>query len=114
MDNKVSLRDKSFHTSKNLKNIFLAGEAINKIMEDYSLNLVDLKPYLPTPDEEFSSTKIQIHYLGYYIKWVPQEAYYYSVENTGFKARPFRSQGTYSKYNSIDDKIEIFIITQDL
>ena len=107
-DNKVSLRDKSFHTSKNLKNIFLAGEPINKIMEDYSLNLVDLKPYLPTPDEEFSSTKIQIHYLGYYIKWVPQEAYYYSVENTGFKARPFRSQGTYSKYNSIDDKIDDF------
>ena len=25
---------------------------------------------------------------------------------TGFKARPFRTQGTYSKYNSIDDKID--------
>jgi hypothetical protein len=32
--------------------------------------------------------------------------YYYAVENTGFKARPFRTQGTYSKYNSIDDKID--------
>ena len=30
------------------------------------------------------------------------------MENTGFKARPFRSQGTYSKYNSIDDKIDDF------
>ena len=28
------------------------------------------------------------------------------IENTGFKARPFRTQGTYSKYNSIDDKID--------
>ena len=37
-----------------------------------------------------------------------QEAYYYAVENTGFKARPFRTQGTYSKYNSIDDKIDDF------
>ena len=44
--------------------------------------------------------------LGYFIKWVPQEAYYYSVEHTNFKARPFRTQGTYSKYNSIDDKID--------
>ena len=35
-----------------------------------------------------------------------QEAYYYSVENTGYKARPFRTEGTYSKYNSIDDKID--------
>jgi hypothetical protein len=29
-----------------------------------------------------------------------------TVENTGFKARPFRTQGTYAKYNSIDDKID--------
>jgi len=28
------------------------------------------------------------------------------VENTGFQARPFRTEGTYSKYNSIDDKID--------
>ncbi|HTQ63857.1 MAG TPA: hypothetical protein VMI12_03620, partial [Puia sp.] len=39
-------------------------------------------------------------------RWTPQEVYYYAVENTGFKARPFRTQGTYSKYNSIDDKID--------
>jgi hypothetical protein len=40
------------------------------------------------------------------MKWTPQEVYYYAVENTGFEARPFRTQGTYSKYNSIDDKID--------
>ena len=56
--------------------------------------------------KEFESTSMEIHYLGYYIKWIPQEAYYYAVENTGFKARPFRTEGTYSKYNSIDDKID--------
>jgi hypothetical protein len=44
--------------------------------------------------------------LGYYLKWTPQESYYYAVEHTGFKARPFRTQGTYSKYTSIDDKID--------
>ena len=46
--------------------------------------------------------------LGYYLKWIPQEAYYYAVEHTNFQARPFRTQGTYSKYNSIDDKIDDF------
>jgi hypothetical protein len=56
--------------------------------------------------EEVERSKIEVHYLGYYLKWVPQEVYYYAVENTGFKARPFRTQGTYSKYNSIDDKID--------
>jgi len=50
--------------------------------------------------------KIEIHYLGYYLKWVPQEAFYYAVKNCGFSPRPYRTQGTYSKYNSIDDKID--------
>ena len=35
----------------------------------------------------------------------------FAVENTNFKARPFRTQGTYSKYNSIDDKIDDLHIT---
>ena len=49
---------------------------------------------------------IEMHYFGYYQKWIPQEIYYYAFHNTGFRPRPFRSQGTYQKYASIDDKIE--------
>ena len=37
-----------------------------------------------------------------------QEAYYYAVENTGFEANPVRTEGTYSKYNSLDDKVDGF------
>jgi N-acetyl sugar amidotransferase len=105
-DNSSSLRDKSYYTMKNLDNVYLAGEPIKKIIEKNNLNLADLAPYLPLPSNEFEERNIQIHYLGYYIKWIPQEVYYYAVEKTNFKARPFRSQGTYSKYNSIDDKID--------
>ena len=77
-----------------------------EILKKYDVDLVDLMTFLPLPAKEFEKTNIQIHYLGYYLKWIPQEAYYYAVENTNFKARPFRTQGTYSKYNSIDDKID--------
>ena len=49
-----------------------------------------------------------MHYLGYYIKWHPQECYYYAVEHGGFHASPERTAGTYSKYNSIDDRIDDF------
>ena len=28
------------------------------------------------------------------------------MENCGFEANPFRTEGTYSKYNSLDDKID--------
>jgi hypothetical protein len=62
--------------------------------------------FLPAPAEEIERAGIEVHYLGYYLKWVPQEVYYYAVEHCGFKARPHRTQGTYSKYNSIDDKID--------
>ena len=34
--------------------------------------------------------------------------YYYAVENTGFKANTERTEGTYSKYSSIDDKMDCF------
>jgi len=105
-DNSSSLRDKSYHTMNNLDEMYLAGLPVKEIMEKYDVDLVDLMTFLPLPADEFEKTNIQIHYLGYYLKWVPQEAYYYAVENTNFQARPFRTQGTYSKYNSIDDKID--------
>ncbi|MGZ3901144.1 MAG: hypothetical protein ACXVJP_21895, partial [Mucilaginibacter sp.] len=66
----------------------------------------DLMSFFPPTVDELEKAKLEVHYLGYYLKWTPQEVYYYAVENTGFKARPFRTQGTYSKYNSIDDKID--------
>ncbi len=47
-----------------------------------------------------------MHYLGYYLKWHPQSCYYYAVEHGGFQASPERTPGTYSKYNSIDDRID--------
>ena len=52
--------------------------------------------------------KIQVHYLGYYLRWDPQECYYYAAENTGFKTNTERTEGSYSKYSSIDDKIDPF------
>ena len=69
-DNANSLfRDKSFYTANNLNDVFLGGQPI-KILDDYSLSLNDLKPYLPLSSEEFSSSSMEIHYLGYYIKWI--------------------------------------------
>ena len=78
---------------------------IKDILKKYELSITDLMTFLPIKAEKLRK-KIEVHYLGYYLKWTPQEVYYYAVKNCGFKARPFRTQGTYSKYNSIDDKID--------
>uniref|UniRef100_UPI0040472469 N-acetyl sugar amidotransferase n=1 Tax=Algoriphagus sp. TaxID=1872435 RepID=UPI0040472469 len=105
-DNATSLRDKSYYSFNNLDEIYLGGVSIKELQEDYKVPLSDLLSFLPADADEMEKSKINVHYLGYYLKWTPQEVYYYAVDNTGFKARPFRTQGTYSKYNSIDDKID--------
>jgi hypothetical protein len=105
-DTSTSLRDKSFYTMNNLNAIYLGGISIPELMGKYNISLADLMAFLPADYKEIEQSKIEVRYLGYYIKWTPQEAYYYAVEHTNFQARPFRSQGTYSKYNSIDDKID--------
>ena len=105
-DNNTSLRDKAFFSYNNLDDVFLSGLSVKELMHDYNLKMNDIKIYLPASEHELKTAQIEVHYLGYYLKWTPQEAYYYAIENTGFKPRPFRTQGTYSKYNSIDDKIE--------
>lgn len=105
-DNSSSLRDKSFHTFNHIDELYLGGISVGELKEKYGIKINDLMAFLPAPADELEKANIQVHYLGYYLRWTPQEVYYYAVENTGFKARPFRTQGTYSKYNSIDDKID--------
>jgi len=107
-ENNISLRKKSYFAVKNYKNIYLAGIKVSELLEKYKFKYQDLKIFLPINHNEIKKTKIEIHYLGYYLKWTSQEAFYYAAKNTGFKPRPFRTQGTYSKYHSVDDKIDDF------
>ncbi len=72
----------------------------------YGINNKDLTPYMSPSVEELDTNRTEIHFFGYYKKWTPQENYYYCVENTGFCANPERSEGTYSKYASLDDKLD--------
>ena len=48
----------------------------------------------------------QIHFFGYYHKWTPQENFYYCSDHTGFTPNQERTEGTYSKYASLDDKLD--------
>ena len=105
-DNNTSLRDKSYFSYDNINKLHLGGITVKELKEKHGLSEKELEIFLPISASELTQKEINVHYLGYYLKWIPQEAYYYAVENTDFKARPFRTQGTYSKYNSIDDKID--------
>ena len=77
-----------------------------KELEDYGIYENDLIPYKPVTDKEISQKNIDVQYLGYYLKWHPQENYYYTIENSNFIPSTERTPGTYSKYSSIDDKLD--------
>lgn len=92
------VRDARYHTGND---IYLGGASLGELSRRFDLSRGDLAPYLPE-----NRTSADVRYLGYYLKWHPQSAYYYAVENGGFECAPERSPGTYSKYNSIDDKVD--------
>lgn len=75
---------------------------------DHGVSEKDIYPYKAPSYESILKNNTEIHFFGYYKFWDPQENYYYCVENTGFQANPDRSEGTYSKYASLDDKIDGF------
>ena len=104
----TSLRDKSYFAMQNLDEVYLAGVSVPELIEKHGLTLNELSSYFPPDVDELEKSDLEVHYLGYYTKWTPQEAYYYSVEHCGFEANPVRTEGTYSKYNSLDDKIDGF------
>lgn len=107
-ETKSSLRDKSYFAMADLSEIHLGGVSVPELIERHGLSLNELTPYFPADYRELERSDIEVRYLGYYVRWTPQEAYYHAVEHCGFSANPFRTEGTYSKYNSLDDKIDGF------
>jgi N-acetyl sugar amidotransferase len=107
-DTTTALRNSSYFTSNDLSSVYLGGVAVPELQARYGLDLNDLQPYLPANPDKLDEIGVKVHYLGYYVKWHPQSCYYYAVEHGGFEASPERTPGTYSKYNSIDDRIDDF------
>jgi len=103
-----AIRQWKYFSAPEKSSIHLGGTSIKDLTTDFDLEEVDLDPYLPANPDGLQKLGIEVHYLGYYTKWHPQSCYYYAVEHGGFEASPERTPGTYSKYNSIDDRIDDF------
>lgn len=104
-DTMSPLRSMSYWTAGE-ENMYLSGASIPELKKDHGLTKHDLEPYFPSSLDNLLTTGVQVHYLGYYLEWHPQSAYYYAVEHGGFESAPERTPGTYSRYSSIDDKAD--------
>lgn len=76
--------------------------------EEHGVKGADLAPFKAPRFDDVKKNNTEIHFFGYYKFWDPQECYYYAKENTGFTPNSERSEGTYSKYASLDDQIDGF------
>ena len=101
MDSRLYSRDKE-------QDLFFGGVHVNELPK-YGINREDLNPYLPLNGEIVAEAGIEVYFLPYYINYDPQKIFYYAVEHTGFEPNPDgRSEGTYTKYSSLDDKVDGF------
>lgn len=109
--------DKPFESPADFKGLYYKGSGLDALVEhglekglftkeDIAHNPFEF--YQTPPLGEMEKLNPEMHWMSYYKKWVPQENYYYAVENTGFVANDMRSEGTYSKYASLDDKTDGF------
>lgn len=105
-DSASAVRDYKYFVTSDAEDVFFGGTSMAELLDRYGLDKVDLEPYMPANPDQLQSKGVEVHYLGYYLRWHPQGAYYYAHEHGGFEASPERTPGTYSKYNSIDDRID--------
>jgi len=76
---------------------------------DKGFSRQELAMYLPPDQTGVMESGIERYFFSYFRKWVPQENFYYAAKHTGFKPNPDgRSEGTYSKYASLDDRLDGF------
>lgn len=110
--------DRPYESPRHWEKLYFKGTGVDKLVEEglkigvFKKNEINKKTFelYHVPDfKEIKKLDIQMHWFSYYRKWVPQENYYYAADNTGFMANPDgRSESTYSKYASLDDKTDGF------
>jgi len=101
-------RDSSYYTTADMSEVKIGGVSVAELESDFGISRAELMTYMPADPNQLADKGTEVHYLGYYLKWHPQSCYYYSQTHGGFEPSPERTAGTYSKYNSIDDRIDDF------
>jgi N-acetyl sugar amidotransferase len=66
----------------------------------------EIYPYMGPTLNTIKEKEIVIQFFGHYHFWDPQENFYYCSKHNGFQVNPNRSEGTYSKYASLDDQTD--------
>lgn len=88
------------------QDLYFGGVHINNLKE-HGIDNKEMFLYKPLLADPIRKSGIEVHYFSFYHNWSPMENYYYAKENSAFESNPDgRSEGTYSKFASLDDKVD--------
>lgn len=102
-----TMKSDFFSSDSSDDEILLGGKSITQHLADCEGRFISSDfDFYRVPSIE-KAEDLEFHYMGYYVNWDPQEIYYFTEKKTGFIPSPVRTDGSYSKYSSIDDKIDM-------
>ena len=105
-ETETSLMDFKHFVAKENTNIFLGGKSIDQ-WEAEGISKKSLANYLPISENKWINFGGEVHYMSFFINWSPNNNYYYAKEHCNFEQNPNgRSEGTYTRYASLDDKLD--------
>ena len=107
-----------YYTQSEWEKYYFKGAELDKLLQigvDRGLftkqeaNDQTLDWYRATSPEIIEKKKLEMHWHSYYRSWIPQENYYYTAQYTNYRTNNCgRSEGTYIKYASLDDRSDGF------
>ena len=81
----------------------------NKIINKNQFSKGDMSLYQLPDLEKIKDNKTERHWFSYFKKWIPQENFYHAKKYYDFEINDMgRSEQTYTKYASLDDKLDGF------
>lgn len=95
-----------YYSLDSYKDVKLAGIELKELESDFGIDRDALEAFLPLERKNLKNTNLRYLYLSHFLKWDPQENFYYAAKRLGFRPRPYSSEGTYTRYASFDDKID--------
>ena len=96
----------SWFTNKKEDN-YIGGLKEGEIKRKYNwIKESDLRAFASLEPNEIKGKKLQVEFLGWYLKWDPQEIYYFVSKYCGFEPDYQRTEGSYGRYTGIDDKFD--------
>ena len=71
-DNADAQRSYDYFASTSEDDLYLGGESVSSLKENFGMTQADLIPYLPSDVAPLKELGAEVHYLGYYLKWHPK------------------------------------------